>query len=285
MIAAVWSGDPTMIDVYRQPEEMTAPDGSIVKNPLADLHTLTTKDCCFPHLFIDDQGNVYEQWRWVTIAEDGSLITQKGTPRLYGKLLNFGILYGQGAESVSDLHTILVALAEEWIKRHKMAYQTFHEWKEEVSSIAEARGWFENPFSKRVRWCVEGNAKGAGESPGVMAVNHAIQSSGADLLKISLIQIQNFLLSHDTHPLFKQVKIIGQVHDEILLQGPGRCYLDFDKSKWKEDVIVKPVWKHSDEIQEWVSPLKQIMIDAETHLLGGVLTGRVGEAVCPYWSK
>lgn len=177
MIAAVWSGDPIMLDVFRQPEEMTAPDGSIVANPLADMHTLTTKDCCFPHLFLDKEGLEIPQWMWVKTAKNKELITQKGDPRGYGKTLNFGVLYGQGPESISELYSVLVELATSWVERHKKTYFVFHQWKEEISEIANARGWIETPFTKRIRWCVESNAKAAGESPGVMAVNQTIRMS------------------------------------------------------------------------------------------------------------
>jgi hypothetical protein len=62
-------------------------DGESVKydNPLADLHTITTKECCFPKLFTDVPDHLV-----VKTAKDDKLIALKGNPRDYGKVTNFG---------------------------------------------------------------------------------------------------------------------------------------------------------------------------------------------------
>jgi hypothetical protein len=95
-IAGWASKDKKILNSFVVPEVLPLlnPDGSPVlkddkavfyKNPESDLHTLTCKDCCFPHLFIDKP-----YYEWVNIAKDKSLIKQKGTPRDCSKRCNFG---------------------------------------------------------------------------------------------------------------------------------------------------------------------------------------------------
>ncbi len=284
MIAAVWSQDQVMLDSFRLPETRIAPDGKEYPNPYSDLHTLSTVQCTFPKLFLNEDGTAKPWWEWTKIAKDGRLITQKGDPRSYSKILNFGVIYGQSATSISSFHHVPLATAETWLKNHQSTYHGFHDWFKETKAIGEARGWIETPWCKRVRWVNEDNAKGSGESPGIAAVNHCVQGAAADIGKIAGIRALDWI---NRNGLYDKVKIIGMVHDELLVMGPGRCRLNFEKSEFSEDgqTCTKPKWHVDEEVYEWVNPIRQIMIDTETESFDGMLTGRVGVGIAPYWSK
>jgi hypothetical protein len=82
------------------------------------------------------------------------------------------------------------------------------------------------------------------------------------------------------------VRVIGQVHDSLLFEGPGHLKLDLAQSEWRDDVLIKPHWIIPDSVYEWTQPIKQAMIDAETECFKGVLEGRVGDpCISQYWAK
>lgn len=73
---------------------------------------------------------------------------------------------------------------------------------------------------------------------------------------------------------------------EILLEGPGNLKLDLANSKYKGDVLIEPKWIVPDEVYDWAGAFRQAMIDAETEIFDGVLTGSVSDpAISMWWSK
>ncbi|MFB6276287.1 MAG: DNA polymerase, partial [Halothece sp.] len=143
MIAAVFSGDPTLLGAFQQPKEVTEIDGSVYKNPFADIHALNAVYCTHPHLF----ENVPEK-EWVAIAKDESLTNHKGDARSKAKNLGYGTIYDQTPQGMSDLYNVPLETAKEWHRRHRETYPKFHEWKEWNAHIGETRGWIENPYGR-----------------------------------------------------------------------------------------------------------------------------------------
>jgi hypothetical protein len=276
MAAAVLSQDPVMLSTYKNPPTMLDPD--------ADMHTLTASSI-HPHIFKDAQGNPLPRWQWVNIAKDKSLISSPKSPRDQGKTTNFGVLYSQTAASLSALNFVPVSETEKWVKGHEALYKGFHAWAKEQKKIGEARGWAQTKWFKRLRYVNESNAKGAKESPGIMAVNFAIQGCSADMTKAAIIKCARLIRTSKDKDV-NSIKIIGQVHDELVFEGPGHLKLDLANSKYKDGVIVKPKWLVPDSVLEWVELLKQTMIDVETECFDGVLIGRTGEpTISQFWSK
>jgi len=274
MVAACVSNDEVMLQSFKLPEQITIA-GITYDNPYADLHTLTTKNCCFPQLF----ENVPEHL-WVSTARNPDLIKLKGDPRSYGKRLNFGIIYGQTAQAISDQQYVPLKTAEDWIKKHKKTYSGFHLWAEEIAHIGEARGWIPTPYDQRIRWVAEANSKGAENSAGRLAVNHCIQGTSATMTKMALVEITKRID-------LDKVYLIATAHDEIVVEHPGRVTLDLDldKSKIKNNVVTKPVWVPDEEALYWARQIQAIMLQAEEEVLQGKLKGRVGVAIAPWWSK
>lgn len=169
---------------------------------------------------------------------------------------------------------------QEWLAAHKVLYNIFHAWAKEQKGLGEARGWSKLEWSGRCRYVRESNAKGSGESAGIMAVNAQIQSTGAEICKYAMIKCQPILKK------YPGVVMIGQIHDELLFEGPGNLVLDLANSKFRDGVLTKPKWIVPPNVREWAQELKQAMEDAETEILNGVLTGSVGNpSIGMWWGK
>jgi len=110
LIAAA-SGDELMLRSLKEPKLVALLDETgnpvmssegiqvFYDNPYADLHTLTCKDCCFPHLY---EGK--PEWMWVEqIGKNKSLLTTGKEPRFYGKVTNFQINYGATANALLNM--------------------------------------------------------------------------------------------------------------------------------------------------------------------------------------
>lgn len=167
--------------------------------------------------------------------------------------------------------------ADGWIKNHKIAYSTFHEWSQEIAHLTEVRGWSRNQQGRH-RWCAEDNAKASGSSPARSGVNHQIQGFAADMTKLALKKIMKF--SEENPGLFY---ICALVHDEIILMVRGNMILDESKYKF-ENGILKPAWKIVGQGTEVILECKRLMEEAEHELFGGQWLGRSEYDISPYWS-
>jgi len=276
MIGAVWSGDPKMLQAYIEPEKVSHPEtGEQINNPLADLHTITTKEACFPAIF---KGK--DWYEWIPTAKSKGLIQFPHEPRHYGKITNFTLIYGGTALSLSVTLALPEKLCTDIIKGHKKTYATYHNWAAENAAIGAATGWISTPWGHRVRAVNETNAKGGGSAE-LMAVNVAIQGTGADICKEAMNRIWRWKEKYN-YP----VRLVGQVHDEVVPIIQGSAKLDLDKCKWEGDVIVTPKWKVEGPILDLAPQVRQIMIDVETECFDGRLEGRVDYPdPSPFWKK
>jgi hypothetical protein len=280
-IAGVLSQDKTFLRaLLEEPEYKTIEiDGKEVTypNPAADLHTLTTKDCCFPEFFIG-----VPEHKIVATAKDEALIKQKGAPRDYGKVTNFGIAYFQTAKAMADLNYLPEEECAQWIERHEATYVQFHSWAKQEKELAAARGWVANDWSGRIRWVQEENSKAAGASPGRSGVNFKIQSLGADIGKLALVKLLKESLR--TPIKIQRFRIRAFIHDEVLITAPGRCWLDeaaTEKASAKAGAWT-PKWAYDDQARETAERCKQLMEEAESEVLGGY-PGMASYSIGPYW--
>lgn len=116
------------------------------------------------------------------------------------------------------------------------------------------------------------------------------KNCGADITKGALVNIDR-LLNSPAHlreiPELRDVKVIAQVHDEILFEGPGHLKLDLANSKYdKNGAISDPKWIIPQSVYDWIAPLEKTMIQTETESFEGELIGRIGSpAISQFWSK
>lgn len=70
------------------------------------------------------------------------------------KKVNFGTLYFQSAEALSEQLFVPLHYTQEWLAAHKILYNIFHAWAKEQKGLGEARGWSKLEWSGRIKYLV-----------------------------------------------------------------------------------------------------------------------------------
>jgi len=138
--------------------------------------------------------------------------------RRKAKAVNFGIVYGIGAFSLSnDIGTSIVE-ADRYIKGYLANYSGVAEFMEKAKKSAKDKGYAETYFGRRryLPELQEKNAirRGFGER---VAMNMPIQGTAADIIKIAMIKVYYRLKDE-----FPEAKLIMQVHDELIIETPEK---------------------------------------------------------------
>lgn len=136
--------------------------------------------------------------------------------RYQAKAVNFGILYGKQAFSLSQDLNISYKEAETFIATYFQRYQKVKDFIEFCEETARKTGKVVT-ITGRQRPIAEIHNK----NPSIrafakrLAINTPLQGSAADLIKLAMIQVDNYLKQS-----FKKAKMILQVHDELLFEAP-----------------------------------------------------------------
>jgi len=136
------------------------------------------------------------------------------TPQLRSraKAVNFGIVYGQQAYGLSQSLGIAYREADEMIERYFAVYPRVRIFLDELIAQAKDTGWVATMFGRKrhIHELRSGNPnlRGFGERT---AMNHPLQGSAADIIKLAMIEVQRRLDSEDYAS-----QMILQVHDELV---------------------------------------------------------------------
>ncbi len=138
--------------------------------------------------------------------------------RRKAKAVNFGIVYGIGAFSLSKDIGVSVPQADRYIKSYLANYSGVAAFMENAKNSAKEKGYAETIFGRRryLPELQEKNAirRGFGER---VAMNMPIQGMAADIIKIAMIKVYERLKAE-----FPEAKLILQVHDELIIEAPER---------------------------------------------------------------
>lgn len=137
--------------------------------------------------------------------------------RSEAKSVNFGILYGQGSHGLSKATGLSYVEAKDFIEKY---FENFSEVKKYLDSQiehAKEKGYVETLFGRK-RYLPEIESKMAivKNAAERMAVNTPIQGTAADMMKIAMNKVADLIL--DLHSKRKDVKMLVQVHDELLFE-------------------------------------------------------------------
>lgn len=140
------------------------------------------------------------------------------TPIMRGraKAVNFGIVYGIGAFSLSKNIGVTRKEADDYIKAYLAHYDGVRSYMNHVVELAKERGYAETLFGRR-RYLPEltssnFNLRSFGER---VAMNMPIQGTAADIIKIAMIRVAERLTREKM-----QAQLILQVHDELIVEAP-----------------------------------------------------------------
>ncbi|MDY0341688.1 MAG: DNA polymerase I [Coriobacteriia bacterium] len=136
--------------------------------------------------------------------------------RRKAKAVNFGIVYGISAHGLGDSLGIGYAEAQATIDRYFAAYPRVREYLDEAIVEAHKMGYAETMFGRR-RPIPElrnsnFNLRSFGERT---AMNHPMQGTAADLMKLAMIEVDRRLRSEGF-----EARMVLQVHDELIFEAP-----------------------------------------------------------------
>ena len=136
--------------------------------------------------------------------------------RRYAKVINFGLIYGMSAFGVAQALGLERATAQAYIDSYFTRYPGVARYMQETREQARERGYVETVFGRRL-WLAEIRAANSGRRQGAerAAINAPMQGTAADLIKLSMIAVQNWL---DREQL--SARLVMQVHDELVLEVP-----------------------------------------------------------------
>ncbi len=136
--------------------------------------------------------------------------------RSRAKAVNFGIVYGIGAFSLSKDIGVTRKEASLYIKNYLNHYSGVDRYMKDIVEDAKEKGYVETMFKRR-RYLPEltssnFNLRSFGER---VARNMPIQGTAADIIKIAMINVDKRLKDEKL-----KAKLILQVHDELIVESP-----------------------------------------------------------------
>ncbi len=136
--------------------------------------------------------------------------------RRVAKIINFGIIYGISAQGLAKELRISVSEAEEYIKKYFDKYSDVKSWIEETIKFAKLNGYVKTLFG-RIRYIPEINSTNKSlQSFGMrLAVNTPIQGTAAEIIKLAMVKIDEFIVNENFD---EKIKMLVQIHDELLFE-------------------------------------------------------------------
>ncbi|KVH45760.1 DNA polymerase I [Burkholderia diffusa] len=136
--------------------------------------------------------------------------------RRIAKVINFGLIYGMSAFGLASNLGITRDAAKLYIDRYFARYPGVAQYMEDTRAAAKEKGYVETVFGRRL-WLPEINGGNGPRRQAAerAAINAPMQGTAADLIKLSMIAVDDWL----THDQLAS-RMIMQVHDELVLEVP-----------------------------------------------------------------
>ena len=138
--------------------------------------------------------------------------------RSRAKAVNFGIVYGMSAFSLSqDIH-VTVAEAKDYMERYFATYPGVRQYMTDVVARAKEQGFVETLYHRRRALPELKSANFVQRSFGErVALNMPIQGTAADVMKLAMLRVHDRIRREGL-----QARLIMQVHDELIVECPER---------------------------------------------------------------
>ncbi|SKB13007.1 DNA polymerase I [Planktothrix sp. PCC 11201] len=160
--------------------------------------------------------------------------------RRLGKTINFGVIYGMGAQRFAREAKVSSAEGKIFIERFNQRYSRVFDYLERVKKQAIAQGYVETILGRRRYFNFQGESlqtlkgvdineidltqlkKKIGQNDSQLlrsAANAPIQGSSADIIKMAMVQVHQLLNPYKS-------QLVLQVHDELVFEIP--------ETEWEE---------------------------------------------------
>ena len=201
------SGTETGRFSYQSPNLQNVPRGSFLRR------------CFIPredHFFVMIDYDQQEYRLLADLSCEASLIEQvlsgkdvhtataelMGVDRTTAKTINFALLYGAGSANLAKLLGVSLAKAEALKEKYFKSLPRISSFIKRTIKEAKEKKHIRNFLGRKLH--VKKNRE-------FVAVNHLIQSSGADVVKLSMSRLHDFLSDYRS-------AMVLQVHDEIIFE-------------------------------------------------------------------
>ncbi len=204
-IAAFLSGDEKLIEIFKAGEDIhTAVASQVFKVPLKDV--------------------------------DREM-------RRKAKVINFGILYGMGVNALKkNLNSTLVE-AKKFYEEYFVTFKTLAKYLEDTKIKAARTGYTETFFGRKRKFeSLNSKIPFIRAAAERMAINAPIQGTEADIVKIAMIRVHEFLKKEK---LLGKAELNMQVHDELV----------YEVDKEQVDYLKEKI----ENIMESILPLSETM--------------------------
>ncbi|NPC55457.1 DNA polymerase I [Caenimonas soli] len=136
--------------------------------------------------------------------------------RRYAKVINFGLIYGMSAFGLARNLGIDGTAAKNYIQRYFERYPGVKNYMDETRLSAKSKGYVETVFGRRL-YLPEINSPNGPRRGGAerQAINAPMQGTAADLIKLSMVKVQDVLDAEG-----RRTRMIMQVHDELVFEVP-----------------------------------------------------------------
>ncbi|MBQ4616835.1 MAG: DNA polymerase I [Clostridia bacterium] len=197
---------------------LEAEDGCVLIDADYSQIELRVLACMAEDRTMIDGFNSGEDIHRITASQVFGVAPEAVTPlmRSHAKAVNFGIVYGIGAHSLSEDIGVSFKEAKAYIDGYLTHYSGVASFMDRLIEQARDRGYAETLFGRRrpLPELHAGNAimRGFGER---VARNMPIQGTAADIIKIAMVRVYDRLKQDGL-----RAKLILQVHDELMVEAP-----------------------------------------------------------------
>ncbi|MCA9866539.1 MAG: DNA polymerase I [Anaerolineales bacterium] len=165
--------------------------------------------------------------------------------RRFAKTINFGLIYGMGAFRLARETGLTLGEAEDYMIKYFGQFPGIDRYLEETRRKARTDGYVETLLGRRryfpvFKSTMSGSNRQATQRAEREAVNHPIQGTAADIIKLAMIRL------HDELKARYRARLLLQVHDELLLEAPleeladvRELVIDVMSNAFKLDVPLK----------------------------------------------
>lgn len=154
----------------------------------------------------------------ITAASVFNVALDKVTPemRRLAKTLNFGVVYGMGANAFAKTSGLSFSEAKKFIDEYFKDFARIKEWQEQAKEQARTFGYVTNLNGRR-RWLLQAASMFRGEAAEAerAAINMPVQGLAADIIKMAMIRVAGEI---EKKGWADDVRMLLTIHDELLFE-------------------------------------------------------------------